>query len=210
MSDELYNDARWLIGAIARGLHAHGGPAVEAVLDRLSEQDLTRASFVVPRPNTLPVNRYLAQTIAETMMLEADIAAAMATLDGHLRWVQSSSYTDAILGEGFSDNYGWCEIIGPKGFFQGDDFLLGLLMLGPERHYMDHFHPAPELYWPLTAATQWKQGAGGFQPKAPGEIIFHAPNEIHATKTADHPMLAVWSWTHDTDVPAKLVTVGNQ
>ena len=207
MSEELYNDARWLIGASARGLHARGGEAAGLVLDRLSTQDLTRASFVEPRPQNLPVTRYFAQTIAETMMLEADIAAAMATLDGHLKWCQSSSYTDAILGEGFSQNYGWCEIVGPKGFFKGDDFILGLLMLGPDRHYKDHYHPAPELYWPLTASTLWKQGDGDFKPKSAGEIIFHVPHEIHATKTADHPMLAIWSWTKDTDVPAKLVEV---
>jgi hypothetical protein len=205
MKDELYDDARWLIAAIARGLHSRGGEAVETVLVRLSEQELTRACFAEPRPNNLPVTRYFAQTIAEAMMMESDIAAAMATLDGHLKWCQSSSYTDEVLGEGFSQNYAWCEIIGPKGFFQGDDFLLGLLMLGPHRHYRDHYHPAPELYWPLTAETQWKQGDGGFKPKSAGEIIFHAPNEIHATKTADHPMLAVWSWTRDTDVPARLV-----
>ena len=36
-----------------------------------------------------------------------------------------------VLGEGFTANYGWAEIIGPNGFFAGDDFLLGLLMLGP-------------------------------------------------------------------------------
>lgn len=205
MSEGLYNDARWLIGAIARGLHARGGEAVETVLRRLSEQHLTRAGFVEPHPQNLPVTRYFAQAIAETMMLEAAIAAAMATLDGHLKWCQSASYTDAILGAGFSHNYGWCELIGPKGFFRGDDFILGLLMLGPNRHYKDHYHPAPELYWPLTGSTQWRQGEGGFVSKSAGEIIWHASNEIHATKTADHPMLAVWSWTKDTDVPAKLV-----
>ncbi len=205
MSEELYNDVRWLIGAIARGLHAKGGEAVDLVLDRLSEQELTRSSFVTPRPRQLAVTRYFPQAIAETMVLESDIAAAMATLDGHLNWCQSTSYTDELLGEGFSQNYGWCEIVGPKGFFKGDDFILGLLMLGPHRHYRDHYHPAPELYWPLTAATEWKQGDGGFKPKSAGDIIFHAPHEIHATKTADHPMLAVWSWTKDTDVPARLV-----
>ena len=47
--------------------------------------------------------------------------------------------------------------------------------------------------------------AYNFKSKAAGDIIFHTPNEIHATKTADRPMLAVWSWTKDTDVPARLV-----
>ena len=205
MSDDLYNDARWLIGAIARGLHAIGGGAVDEVLERLAEQDMTRDDFVEPHPRGLAVTRYFAQAIAETMMLESDIAAAIASLDGHLKWMQSKSYTDELLGEGFLQNYGWCEIIGPHGFFAGDDFILGLLMLGPHRHYKDHYHPAPELYWPLTGPTQWKQGGGEFEMKQSGAVIYHAPNVHHATKTAEHPLLAVWSWTRDTHTPAKLV-----
>ena len=205
MSDDLYNDVRWLVGSIARGLHARAGNAVDEVLSRLAEQDLTREPFIEPRPGNLAVTRYFAQAIAETMMLEPAVAADLAALDGHLKWLQSASYTDEILGVGFLQNYGWCEIIGPQGFFKGDDFLLGILMLGPNRHYKDHYHPAPELYWPLTGPTEWKQGGGSFETKPPGALIYHAPNVHHATKTAGHPLLAVWSWTRDTHTPAKLV-----
>ena len=205
MSDDLYNDARWLAGAIARGLHARGGSHVDVVLQRLAAQDMTREDFVEPRPQTLPVTRYFAATIAETMIIEPELAAAIASLDGHLKWLQSKSYTDEILGAGFGENYGWCEIIGPQGFFKGDDFILGLLMLGPQRHYKDHYHPAPELYWPLTGPTEWKQGAGSFETKPAGAVIYHAPMVHHATKTAEHPLLTVWCWTKDTHTPAKLV-----
>jgi hypothetical protein len=205
MSDDLYNDARWLAGAIARGLKARGGSHVDVVLQRLAAQDMTREDLVEPRPQGLPVTRYFADTIAETMMIESELAAAIASLDGHLKWLQSKSYTDEILGAGFSENYGWCEIVGPQGFFKGDDFTLGLLMLGPHRHYKDHYHPAPELYWPLTGPTEWKQGAGVFETKQAGAVIYHAPMVHHATKTADQPMLAVWCWTKDTHTPARLV-----
>ena len=205
MSDDLYNDARWLVGAIARGLHARGGFPVDDVLQRLAEQDLTRGDFVEPRAQNISVTRYFAQSIAETMMLEPELAAAIASLDGHFKWLQSKSNTAEILGANFLENYGWCEIIGPQGFFSGDDFLLGLLVLGPDCHYKDHYHPAPELYWPLTGPTYWKQGQGKFELKAPGDIIWHAPDVLHATKTASQPMLAVWSWTKDTRTPAKLV-----
>ena len=80
MSDDLYNDARWLVGAIARGLHARGGSHVDVVLQRLAEQDMTREDFVEPRPQGLPVTRYFADTIAETMMIESELAAAIASL----------------------------------------------------------------------------------------------------------------------------------
>ena len=83
--------------------------------------------------------------------------------------------------------------------------VLGLLMLGPNRHYKDHYHPAPELYWPLTGPTDWKQGAGGFETKPAGSLIWHIPWKVHATITDEKPLLAVWSWTCDTMTPAKLV-----
>ena len=205
MNHDLFEDARWVISAIARGLNAIGGPAAELVLSRLAEQDLTMKDFVERRPVSIDVTRFFAQAIAETMMHDSVVAAALASLDGHLKWCQSSVYTDEILGEGFLQNYGWCEIIGPKGFFKGDDFLLGILMLGPNRHCKDHYHPAPELYWPLTGPTLWKQGQGEFELKQAGEIIWHPAHVAHATKSNARPLLAVWSWTRDTDTPARLV-----
>ena len=109
-----------------------------------------------------------------------------------------------MLGEGFTANYGWAEIIGPNGFFAGDDFLLGLLMLGPDRHYRDHYHPAPELYWPLTSASRWSRDGGPFAEKPQGATIWHPSMAMHATMTDETPLLAVWCWTADVGTPAKL------
>ena len=205
VNQSIFENARWLVGAIARGLHARGGEGVAGVLERLSAQEMTRSGFRVPEPVQLPVIRHFAQCTAETMLLDADLAAAIAAIADHLQWRQSASYNDKVLGEGFLENYGWCQIIGPHGFFAGDDFLLGFIILGPHRHYRDHYHPAPELYWPLTSPSDWKRDAGGFATKPAGTTIWHRPNVVHATKTAEHPLLAVWCWTSDTATPAKLV-----
>jgi hypothetical protein len=204
MNGELFDNARWLIGAIARGLHARSGDGIAEVLERLAEQAISEADFREPEPSALPVLRHLPQCIGETMLLDADIAAALAAVEDGLQWRQSSSYSDAVLGEGFTDNYGWAEIIGPRGFFSGDDFLLGVLMLGPDRHYKDHYHPAPELYWPLTSRSLWSRDGGRFGEKPQGATIWHQPMTIHATKTENMPMLAVWIWTRDTGTPARL------
>lgn len=205
MRDDLFATAHWLISVIAKELALRNDPNVLNVLARLGEQDVSLASFVVPRPTHQSVVRYYANTIAETMLSVPDLAAPLASIDGHLNWLQSDTYTDELLGEGFSKNYAWCELIGPNGFFPGQDFILGLSLLGPHRHYKDHFHPAPELYWPLTGPTDWKQGAGEFVLKPAGTIIFHQPVEHHATKTAAAPLLAVWCWPRDTAVAARLV-----
>ncbi|MBC8036401.1 MAG: transcriptional regulator [Rhizobiales bacterium] len=205
MSQTLFENAQWLVGAIARGLHARSGEGVNEVLEGLSQQALGQSHFRAPEPTQLPVLRHFAQCTAESMLFDADLAAALAAVADHLRWRQSASYNDSNLGEGFLENYGWSQIIGPHGFFPGRDFLLGLIMLGPHRHYKDHYHPAPELYWPLTGPSEWKRNEGTFEAKPAGDTIWHRPNVIHATKTTIHPLLAVWCWTSDTATPAKLV-----
>lgn len=206
MNRDLYESVRWLIGAIARRLIARDGEGIDVVLERLSGQSLAETRFREPEPTVLPVLRHLPQVIGETMLVDADLAAAIAAVEDSLQWRQSPAYSDAVLGEGFTANYSWAEIIGPRGFFTGDDFLLGLLMLGPDRHYRDHYHPAPELYWPLTSGSWWSRGSGPFVEKPQGSTIWHPPMTMHATKTRDTPLLAVWSWTRDTGTPAKLAT----
>lgn len=204
MNHELFEQARWLIGAIVRGLNSRHGEGVAEVLGRLAEQDIGASAFHAPEASGLSVLRHLPQCIGECMLLDPDLAAAIAAVEDALEWRQSASYTDAVLGDGFTENYGWAEIIGPNGFFAGDDFLLGLLMLGPDRHYRDHYHPAPELYWPLTSASCWSINSGPFAEKPQGALIWHPPMAMHATITRETPLLAVWAWTRDTATPARL------
>ena len=204
MNQDLFNNARWLVDAIVRGLAARQGEGIAEVMSRLAEQDVSESAFRQPEPRGLPVLAQLPHCIGETLLLDPDLAAAIAAVEDSLRWLQSAAYTDAVLGEGFTANYGWAEIIGPDGFFAGADFRLGLLILGPHRHYRDHYHPAPELYWPLTSGSLWSREGGPLGEKPQGAVIWHPPMVLHATATQDMPLLTVWCWTRDVDTPAKL------
>jgi Dimethlysulfonioproprionate lyase len=169
---------------------------------RLAEQDLSTAQDVTTRSK--PVVRHMPDLLQAVTAMFPEIASALAAIGSQLCWSQSSSYTDGILGEGFSDNYAWAELIGPAGIFPGDDFTLGFLLLGPNRHYIDHYHPAPELYLPLTAGSYWKKGDGDFIERRQGEVIWHPSMVIHATKTFAAPLIAAYVWTRDVATPAKL------
>lgn len=204
MNQDLYDSVRRLLGALARGLSARQGDGIAEVLERLAAQDLGEAAFREPEPLKIPVLNYLPQCLGEAMLLDADIAAGIAAVEDALQWRRSPAYTDHILGAGFNANYGWAQFIGPHGFFPGDDFLLGLLMLGPDRHYPDHYHPAPELYWPLTTESFWSRDGKPFEAKAQGATIWHGPTTLHATITGTTPLLAVWCWTKATATPARL------
>lgn len=201
-------DVRHVIGRIMRGLMARGGEGVANVIARLTDQPLTDPHFRLPEPATKAVVRYLDQTLTQAASLDRELADGLKVIAPALHWAQSESYTDDILGAGFKDNYAWAELIGPKGFFAGDDFLLGFLMLGPHRHYLDHYHPAPELYWPLTEPSDWKKGDNQpFIARKQGEVIWHPTLVTHATITHEAPLLAVYCWTRHVKVGARLVAL---
>lgn len=201
-----HESAIWLIEEISRALHAriaHDG--VHEVLMRLSAQDLSAAGYEPAPPRRLPACRYFPETAAATMMLSPGLAAALASCGDHLHWKQNPNYSDAVMGEGYMDNYAYAELIGPEGFFAGSDFLLGLMIIGPGRHYLDHYHAAPELYWLVTGPSEWKSGAGGYSERQADALVWHRPFVVHATRTLALPLLAVWAWTRDVAEPARLV-----
>ena len=138
------------------------------------------------------------------MLFDADLAAAIASVEDQLHWARSPSYTDAVLGEGFADNYGWCHIIGPDGFFHGDDFLLGLLLLGPNRHYRDHFHPGPGTLLAADVPQPVETGRRAHSPKnRQATSSGTSPMKFTPPAPPKSPLLAVWAWTKDTATGAQ-------
>lgn len=197
-------DAQFLLNHIENLLNQQTDEGVAETLLRLRAQDLEDTKFQLPTATQKPVVRFLPTTLLGAKNFDATLADAMLAISSNLCWQQSASYSDEILGIGFSENYAWAEFIGANGFFPGDDFVLGVLLLGPQQHYLDHYHPAPELYWPLTAPSQWKKGNGDFMPRQQGEIIWHPSGIVHATKTSTKPLLAIYVWTKDVATPARL------
>jgi len=205
LNEGVYAGAGWLIDAIARTLDAAGGDGTSIALARLSDQDVSARGLQMPEPRNLPACTYLPQSVAAAMMVSPSVAAALANIAPHLRWKQNANYSDAILGEGYMASYAYCDLIGPDGFYPGDDFLMGLFLLGPDRFYKDHYHPAPELYWTLTGPSLWRAADAEFTTRPAGSTIWHAPHIVHATRTLDGPLLAVWIWTENINHPARLV-----
>ena len=84
--DDVFRNAVWLIGAIRKGLEARGGEGVDEVLRRLAEHRLEPADFRLPEPTRLPVLKYLPDCIGQAMLLDADLAAALAAIEDDLHW----------------------------------------------------------------------------------------------------------------------------
>jgi hypothetical protein len=208
VSDDDLSNVRWLLKSLTRGLQCHQSatPQVSQVLTRLAEQNLAAEVFSPPPPRTLPACALLPDAVGAALAVDSDVAAAIAAIEADLHWQQNPAYSDsAMRSSGYMDGYAYAEIIGPKGFFPGSDFLLGFLILGPRRLYREHYHPAPELYWMLTGPSNWKRGAAGWEKLEAGEMRWHQPFVVHATESSNTPLLCLWAWTNDVAEPAKLV-----
>ena len=206
------DDLAWAIATIGSALAArHGGePGVAEVLARLGEQDISAAAFAPPHPVRLAACRHLPEAIGEAVMTASEVAAAIAAVEDSLAWRQNPNYSDVAMGQpGYMHNYAYAELIGPSGPFAGDDFLLGLFLLGPGLHYPDHCHRAPELYWVLTEGSAWRCGDGHFAPRRADQTIWHASGVSHATNTGHGPLLALYAWTRDTGAFAQLSRRGS-
>ncbi|MBK5242740.1 MAG: cupin domain-containing protein [Clostridium sp.] len=127
-----------------------------------------------------------------------------------IHWYPNDVYEDALEAVK-SDNY-CANLVGKKRdtqsnpfLFHSDDILVGLFLLGPNRLYPEHCHPASEMWVVLSGTAQWKRGSELWQTRNPGEYFIHTENQAHAMKTLDEPLLALWAWTGELEQWAEWV-----
>jgi hypothetical protein len=203
LSEDLFNDASWLIASIMRGLMEFPDDiaGVQTTLARIAEQDLSAGNFSPPQPQRLPGCRHLPEAVTAGVIVSMDLCHAIATIEDQLHWTQMDHYdTDDAMGQpGYRDNTAYAEIIGSSGVFAGDDFRMGLMLIGPNLHYIDHYHAAPELYWLLTGPIEYSRAQGEFEKVGTASTIWNESNDIHSMKTGARPLLAIWAWTSNVN-----------
>lgn len=208
MTSHIHETAQWFLRAFASSLQTGnaGDEGVREVLNRLQQQDTSEAQAKTPDARRLPACRFLPDAVAASLLCVPDLAAAIAAIEEDLHWRQNPNYSDEAMGQpGYMNNYAYAHVIGPNGVYEGDDFLLGLMLLGPGLTYPDHAHPAPELYWVLSGQSEWRVRDEPFGPYEPGETLWHDPYVPHATKVGQTPLLVAFAWTKDVSLPAQLV-----
>lgn len=160
---------------------------------------------VVRSPARLPVCRHWDAALA---LAEGDtataLAAALRPLAGALAWIQNPNFTAENIGRGFVENYGYADVVSPRGLVASDEIALGVLLLAPGLTYPPHAHPALEVYCVVGGDAEWRRGDGPWTPRSPGSLIHHAPGEVHATRTGRQPLLALYLWRGHLDTPAEL------
>ena len=181
------------IGALFDALRGLGGQG-EALTSLLpSSRDLARRQAASRTSRRLPALRWLDDAIAAAPAVLRDALADWGRRAGDLEWRQTYARTEA--SEDFLDRYGWCELVGPGGICRDAHISIGLLLLGPDCHYPPHSHPAVEHYVPLSGAAEWFDADRGWRDVAPLTPILHRAEVVHAMRTSDRPLLALFHWS---------------
>lgn len=184
----------------ARAFLARDAPAVAQAF--LTDWPDTGARRAVP-PHPLPVARWLSVAARGTSAPANSLLALLAAVADSLAWRQT--YTAKDLGATFMDNYGWTELVGPRGLAPSERLACGILTLGPHTHYPSHRHEAYEVYVPLAGTAKWQQGESSWQNRAPGTAVEHASDVPHAMRTATEPLVALYLWrSHNLAQSAQL------
>jgi hypothetical protein len=134
------------------------------------------------------------------------LANAIRDAAGHLEWAPYTGYPLAEIGPGFPAGHAAASILGGDAPFAARDVDLGLFLIAPHVLYRDHYHPAPELYAPLTGPHGWRFGPGRPLTLKPAhQPVWNPPLQPHLTKVGAVPFLCLFVWTRDVNELAHVI-----
>jgi quercetin dioxygenase-like cupin family protein len=149
-----------------------------------------------PGTERLPVCRNLAPALENARQRPGPtrtLADAFAALDPRLDWrVRPGAEAH---GATFLDGHANATIVGSEGLEIRRDVWIGVSLMAPHTRYPDHRHPPEETYVVLSDG-QWRQDNGPWHEPGIGGLVYNPPNIIHAMRSSEQPLLALWLlWT---------------
>lgn len=172
---------------------------VSAALDRIHAEP--RAI----QPTRPPLIRHLPAALALTGTHAAEAASVLDRVAELLPW--RYGYQERSDAPGLESSMGWAELVGPEAPFPSGEVCFGLTLIGPGSYYLPHHHPAIELYRVLAGHAEWTAD-GQTATQRPGAYILHPANSVHAMRTSEEPLLAIYSWSGDVVSPSVWADAG--
>lgn len=165
------------------------GPAARRVFDALQNTVGGKGSSA---PERLPVCDVLESALHVASTGPApipELAAALNSLSPLLQWKRRKG--SALDGTNFYDGHANALVAGPRGLEEREDVWVGISLLAPHVRYPDHRHPPEEVYVSLAGGAWWNANMDWTTP-GPGGLIYNEPNVLHAMRTEEQPLLAIW------------------
>ena len=171
------------------GTCKNAGPAAESLFDALRKNVGGKGSFT---PERLPVCDALGPALHLASTGPApipELATALRDLSPRLQWKRRNSSSSD--GASFHDGHANALVAGPGGLEKRDDVWVGISLLAPHVRYPDHRHQPEEVYVSLAGGAWWNENMDWTTP-GPGGLIYNEPNVLHAMRTEEQPLLAIW------------------
>ena len=122
----------------------------------------------------LPAADLLPAALAATTDQTHGLVALFQEAASHLRWEQSYSKADGVVGDDMLAGYGFVEIIGKHGPFISTRARAGIGIWGPDIDYPLHRHKAEEVYVLLSGSARFQCGQGPGETKSVGDVVHRA------------------------------------
>ncbi|HEX7107801.1 MAG TPA: dimethylsulfonioproprionate lyase family protein [Aestuariivirga sp.] len=167
----------------------NAGPAAKPVFDTLRKNVGCQGSSA---PERLPVCDVLESALhlaSAGLAPIPELAAALNDMSPDLQWKRRNSSPPA--GTNFHDGHANALVAGPGGLEEREDVWVGISLLAPHVRYPDHRHPPEEVYVSLAGGAWWNANMDWTTP-GPGGLIYNEPNVLHAMRTEEQPLLAIW------------------
>lgn len=190
---------------LQRSLHgALSNVVSDAVPDSIQTRStsITTAQWTIKKPSetprTLPesLEPYLSQALNVAPRTNEYLVAvldALSTLLPHVTWINRQAQPGQ--DDRFVERHRHGLITGPGGLFECSSLTLGLALMAPDTTYPFHHHPPAEFYLVLSPGQWYREDVGWWSPGA-GGAVFNPPSCIHAMKSTDAPLFALWGLMH--------------
>jgi|GEM_PF-223323 len=207
MSSQSVNEWRILRDALVSSFASNGSESSDvaaeiALVTRYLEPTL-QVPPIIPVSSGHGVTRYLDEVLASTETFAPAFAKALKPVAAALPW--RYGYLPRDDAPGLESEMAWAELIGPVAPWRSDDVCLGLTLIGRNSFYPAHRHPAVELYTVVSGTAEWSLGNNAAW-RPPGSRILHLSEAVHAMRTGDEPLLAIYSWTGDVISPSRYIS----
>ena len=166
--------------------------AGNSAIARLVAAPIDALPFQALAPRTLPAVSALKKARLDTAPETAPLTRAILDAADELHWQQS--YTKAQVGAHHLANYGWFNIVSPKGPFASPDLRISVGYWARGLTYPRHRHLPEEIYCVLAGGARFLTEGRPPVEGRPGTLIHHPPDILHGFELPDAPLLAMAFW----------------
>jgi quercetin dioxygenase-like cupin family protein len=144
----------------------------------------------------LPVCRHLPMALDHARRQPGpvgELTEAFAAIEPQLSWETRAGAV--ALDETFLNSHANATITGSAGLEIRPDVRIGVSLMAPHTLYPDHHHPPEEIYIVLSGG-HWRQASNPWHEPGSGGLVYNPPNIVHAMRSGELPLLALWFlWT---------------